>query len=238
MPSGCRTTRLRPRNCSQVVSPCDRLTNGYRPLQGAPANRHGHEVGRSERVPEGRPGRRRDHRGAGRNVRLPFDTTSRCRGARSAARIETVRGSGGVGGPTGVGKSWIGCALAQSACRNGHSALYVRVSRLLIALAIARYPKLLKSLAQTEVTTGGWLPSTVENRHDLARGPGRPPRRPLDRGDQPAFPSISGAMFLALRPPTRFSTVSYHAYKLDLKGRVHANAEPALDHNGEPEGGD
>ena len=58
-------------------------------------------------------------------------------------------------GPTGVGKSWIGCALAQSACRNGHSALNVRVSRLLSALAIARadgrYPKLLESLAKTEV---------------------------------------------------------------------------------------
>ena len=58
-------------------------------------------------------------------------------------------------GPTGVGKSWIGCALAHSACRNGHSALYVRVSRLLSALAIARadgrYPKLLESLAKTEV---------------------------------------------------------------------------------------
>ncbi len=54
-------------------------------------------------------------------------------------------------GPTGIGKSWIGCALAHSACRNGHSALYVRVSRLLSALAIARadgrYPKLLESLA-------------------------------------------------------------------------------------------
>ena len=58
-------------------------------------------------------------------------------------------------GPTGVKKSWIGCALAHSACRNGHSALYVRVSRLLSALAIARadgrYPKLLESLAKTEV---------------------------------------------------------------------------------------
>ena len=54
-----------------------------------------------------------------------------------------------------MGESWIGCALAHSACLNGHSAFHVRVSRLLSALAIARadgrYPKLLESLAKTEV---------------------------------------------------------------------------------------
>ena len=77
-------------------------------------------------------------------------------------------------GPTGVGKSWISCALAHSACRNGHSALYVRVARLLSALAIARadgrYPKLLESLAKTEVLVmddWGLAPFTTENRHDL-----------------------------------------------------------------------
>ena len=57
-------------------------------------------------------------------------------------------------GPDRRGESWIGCALAHSASRNGHSALYVRVSRPLSALATARadgrYPKLLDSLAKTE----------------------------------------------------------------------------------------
>jgi DNA replication protein DnaC len=33
-------------------------------------------------------------------------------------------------GPTGVGKTWLACALAQQACRRGHSALYLRVPRL------------------------------------------------------------------------------------------------------------
>lgn len=33
-------------------------------------------------------------------------------------------------GPTGAGKSWIACALAQYACRRGQSALYQRVPRL------------------------------------------------------------------------------------------------------------
>ena len=34
-------------------------------------------------------------------------------------------------GPTGVGKTFIACALANHAIRHGHSALYVRVPRLL-----------------------------------------------------------------------------------------------------------
>jgi DNA replication protein DnaC len=34
-------------------------------------------------------------------------------------------------GPTGTGKSWLACALGQSACRQGHSVRYVRLPRLL-----------------------------------------------------------------------------------------------------------
>ena len=35
-----------------------------------------------------------------------------------------------ITGPTGAGKSWLACALAQYACRRGHSAYYQRVPRL------------------------------------------------------------------------------------------------------------
>jgi DNA replication protein DnaC len=41
-------------------------------------------------------------------------------------------------GPTGVGKSFIALALAQKACRDGHSALYMRAAALLRDLALAR----------------------------------------------------------------------------------------------------
>jgi DNA replication protein DnaC len=41
-------------------------------------------------------------------------------------------------GPTGVGKSFLACALAQKACRDGHSALYTRTAALFRDLAIAR----------------------------------------------------------------------------------------------------
>lgn len=35
-----------------------------------------------------------------------------------------------ITGPTGAGKSWLACALAQYACRRGYSAIYQRVPRL------------------------------------------------------------------------------------------------------------
>jgi DNA replication protein DnaC len=41
-------------------------------------------------------------------------------------------------GPTGVGKSFVACALAQKACRDGYSALYTRAAALFRDLAIAR----------------------------------------------------------------------------------------------------
>ena len=79
-----------------------------------------------------------------------------------------------ITGPAGVGKSWISCALAHSACRLGYSAAYRRLPRLLTELAIARadgrYAKLLTSLAKTSVLViDDWGVSklSAENRRDL-----------------------------------------------------------------------
>ncbi|WP_370450190.1 ATP-binding protein [Caulobacter sp. 602-1] len=41
-------------------------------------------------------------------------------------------------GPTGTGKTWLACALAVQAARNGYSVRYVRTSALLADLAIAQ----------------------------------------------------------------------------------------------------
>ena len=41
-------------------------------------------------------------------------------------------------GPTGVGKTYLACALAHSAIRHGHTALYLRAPRMFDELAIAR----------------------------------------------------------------------------------------------------
>ena len=41
-------------------------------------------------------------------------------------------------GPCGVGKSFLAAALAQKACRDGYSALYLRAAALSRELALAR----------------------------------------------------------------------------------------------------
>jgi DNA replication protein DnaC len=79
-----------------------------------------------------------------------------------------------ITGATGVGKSYIACALAQKACREDYTALYFRLPRLLqeigLARADGRYGKLLVSLARTDlVVFDDWgLPLlTDEQRRDL-----------------------------------------------------------------------
>jgi DNA replication protein DnaC len=60
-----------------------------------------------------------------------------------------------ITGPTGVGKSFLGCALAYAGIRSGHSALYKRAPTLLGDLAIGRadgrYLRVLGSLSRAEI---------------------------------------------------------------------------------------
>ena len=49
-------------------------------------------------------------------------------------------------GSTGVGKSFVACALAQKACRDGYAALYTRAKSLFRNLAMARADGSLRSL--------------------------------------------------------------------------------------------
>lgn len=60
-----------------------------------------------------------------------------------------------ITGATGLGKSWLACALGNQACRAGYSTLYARVPRLFEQLHIARadgtHFKLLARLAKTQV---------------------------------------------------------------------------------------
>jgi DNA replication protein DnaC len=61
-----------------------------------------------------------------------------------------------ITGPTGIGKTWLGCALGQQACRDGLTALYLRLPRFLQELPMAkgdgRYGKLLTTLAKMAQT--------------------------------------------------------------------------------------
>jgi DNA replication protein DnaC len=77
-------------------------------------------------------------------------------------------------GPTGIGKSWLACALGHKACRDNRSALYQRVPKLFSELALARgdgrYARLLKTLARVDLLIlddWGLEPLNAEARHDL-----------------------------------------------------------------------
>ena len=79
-----------------------------------------------------------------------------------------------ITGPTGVGKTWIACALGHQACRDGWTTLYLRLPRLLHDLLLAkgdgRYPKLMTTLAKTELLIlddWGLAALSDENRRDL-----------------------------------------------------------------------
>jgi DNA replication protein DnaC len=79
-----------------------------------------------------------------------------------------------ITGPTGIGKTFLACAFAQKACREGHSSLYRRVPRLLHELTIARadgsLTRLFARLARTHVLVlddWGLAPLQDQERRDL-----------------------------------------------------------------------
>jgi DNA replication protein DnaC len=79
-----------------------------------------------------------------------------------------------IGGPTGVGKSWLACALGHKACRDGFSVIYRRAPRLFADLATARgegrLTRLMAMLERTRlliIDDWGPEPLNAEQRRDL-----------------------------------------------------------------------
>lgn len=79
-----------------------------------------------------------------------------------------------ITGPTGCGKTWLGCMLATQACRHGLSVRYYRTSRLLESLSIAhgdgRFIRLIQQLAKTDLLIfddWGLEKMTLSQRNDL-----------------------------------------------------------------------
>jgi DNA replication protein DnaC len=131
-----------------------------------------------------------------------------------------------ITGPTGVGKTWVACALAQKACREGYTSLYLRLPRLLQELPIAKgdgtYTRLLIRLAKVDVLIlDDWglskliaeqrrdLLEILEDRHDN-RSTIVTSQLPLDQwhhiiGD----PTLADAIL---------DRIVHNAYKINLKG--------------------
>lgn len=79
-----------------------------------------------------------------------------------------------ITGPTGVGKTYLACAFAQKACREGFNTIYLRISKLFEDLSLSkgdgRYLKLLSSFAKADLLVlddYGLEQLGREQRHDL-----------------------------------------------------------------------
>jgi DNA replication protein DnaC len=79
-----------------------------------------------------------------------------------------------IEGPTGVGKSWLACALGHRACRDNRSVLYPRAPRMFADLALGRgdgrYPRLMRAICGVKLLIlddWGLEPLGPEQRHDL-----------------------------------------------------------------------
>ena len=79
-----------------------------------------------------------------------------------------------ITGPCGVGKSWLSCALAQRACRDGYTVHYARVPRLFADLELAhgdgRFARLFRTLTKADLLIlDDWGPDrlSANQRRDL-----------------------------------------------------------------------
>jgi DNA replication protein DnaC len=75
-----------------------------------------------------------------------------------------------ITGPTGVGKSFLACALAHKACREGYSSYYVRLTRLFqdldIGRADGRYAKMMRHMAKTDLLVmDDWGLAVLSDQH-------------------------------------------------------------------------
>jgi DNA replication protein DnaC len=90
-------------------------------------------------------------------VIVEFPSTAAARAWYDSPAYQQVaqRNNAVIIGATGLGKTWLACALANQACRHGFSALYLKMPRLNEELAIAhgsgRIARLLGQWAKTDV---------------------------------------------------------------------------------------
>tara|TARA_R110000822_G_scaffold72322_1_gene173842 strand:+ start:811 stop:1566 length:756 start_codon:yes stop_codon:yes gene_type:complete len=131
-----------------------------------------------------------------------------------------------ITGPTGVGKTWLACALAHKTCREGYTAQYVRLTRLLRELTIAKgdgqYSKLLTGLAKVDVLIlddWGLMKLSAENRRDLLEVlEDRHGRRSTIATSQLPIEEWHGVIGDATLADAILDRLVHNAYKINLRG--------------------
>jgi len=110
-------------------------------------------------------------------------------------------------GPTGVGKSFVACALAQKACRDGYAALYIRAKSLFRDLAMARADgSLLARLSRIDVLViDDWAMAPLSEPEPRFLGDlRRPLRGALDD------PHVAASRFALARTDRRSDSGGWH----------------------------
>ncbi|WP_439105818.1 IS21-like element helper ATPase IstB [Congregibacter sp.] len=131
-----------------------------------------------------------------------------------------------ITGPTGAGKTWLACALAHKACREGYTAQYVRLTRLLRELMIAKgdgsYPKLLANVAKVDVLIlddWGLMKLSAENRRDLLEVlEDRHGRRSTVATSQLPIEEWHGVIGDATLADAILDRLVHNTYKINLRG--------------------
>jgi len=142
-------------------------------------------------------------------------------------------------GPTGVGKTYLACALAHKACQLDYGCLYFRLPHLLQELDIAkgdgRYAKLLKSIAKADLLViDDWglkklikeqshdLLEIFEDRHRL-RSTLITSQLPIDHWHEiVGNPTLADAIL---------DRLVHNAYRINLKGESMRKKKTNLTHN-------
>jgi len=149
-----------------------------------------------------------------------------------------------ITGPTGIGKSWLACALAHQACREGYSARYLRLPRLLSELTLARgdgrYTKQLASVAKVDLLViddwGMAVMNTDQQRDMLEVLEDRYQTRSTLVTSQLPLEQWHGAIADPTFADAILDRLVHNAYKFKLKGESMRKTKPKstqADHNEE-----